>query len=227
VHLATDGPGDTSNVLVGGRGQWVEEQTTVGLSDIDAVESGRVEMHVEPERVRSLPALPAAQPRGRAWQPSQGSHHNVHRDNSGRIRAACTRTPRLCWARSPCIEREESHEWECHSEGRPRTRQAQRRAVRRLLVLRPRVARVFRRDRRRRHGQRPPGPDPRPPRRRPRPPSPHFSPAVNCRRRPAVTLSTEEERRRARHCHGDPGRVPKPSRALASAGQARLRQRVR
>ena len=27
-------------------------------------------------RVRSLPAPPAAQPRGRAWEPSQGSHHD-------------------------------------------------------------------------------------------------------------------------------------------------------
>jgi general secretion pathway protein H len=31
------------------------------------------------DRVRSLPALPAAKPRGRVWEPSQGSHHDCAR----------------------------------------------------------------------------------------------------------------------------------------------------
>ena len=48
------------------------------------------------------------------------------------------RTPRPCCAHSPCSGREESHTRGCHSEGRPRTRPARRRAVRRRpFPLRP------------------------------------------------------------------------------------------
>jgi hypothetical protein len=47
------------------------------------------------------------------------------------------RTPRLCCAHSLCIGLEEGRARECHNEGRPRTRQARRQAIRRLLIPDP------------------------------------------------------------------------------------------
>src|ERR1017187_67371 len=69
---------------------------------------------------RTLPCRPFGVPN------SLGRNHGVY-----------TKTQQLCSAHSPCIGREESHAPRCHSEGKPRTRQARRRAVRRLLLLGP------------------------------------------------------------------------------------------
>jgi hypothetical protein len=77
-------------------------------------------------RVRSLPALPAAQHRGRDWEPSQGSHHDVGRGSWGRNRDACTRTPRPGCARSHCSARAGSRAQGCRSESTPRIRRARR-----------------------------------------------------------------------------------------------------
>ena len=79
----------------------------------------------------------AAARRHRGQCPSPESRPSCDRGSVGRSHGAYMRMPRLYCAHSLCIGREESRELECHSEDRPRTRQARRRAVRRLPLPDP------------------------------------------------------------------------------------------
>ncbi len=54
--LATDGPGDSGNILVAGCGQRVEEQAAIGLSGPHAVDGQSMEVNVERKpRLARLP----------------------------------------------------------------------------------------------------------------------------------------------------------------------------